>query len=332
MANQDQVPPHEQETLKDNSFRSTTAVWPPPPRPRQRRRALPSLIGIVLATVALLLIVSGLGFIIFTTSAQYNKTLHTQATSEARLTARANATNLALTQQVTDQALATQQAHIYATATALAGGTATAQVNGETVTATASALQNLLSQDTSGTPTFNDPLSDTSGNNGWDTNINAQGNTGCQFNNGVYFALETQRGFLQPCFAEASNFGNCVYQVTMTIDQGDQGGIIFRANSAKTQYYLFRVGIDGSYTLERYNNSQLTTLSRGFSSAIATGTGQSNTLAVIADKSTLSLFANSTYIASTTDSTLTSGQIGVAALDFTLPTNVEFSNAQVWTL
>jgi hypothetical protein len=118
----------------------------------------------------------------------------------------------------------------------------------------------------------------------------------------------------------------------MTIDQGNQGGLIFRANSAKSQYYLFRVGTDSSYTLERYNNSQLTTLSSGFSIAIATGIGQSNTLAMIADKSTLNLFANSTYIATATDSTFTSGQIGVVALDFTLPTNVEFSNAQVWTL
>ena len=73
-------------------------------------------------------------------------------------------------------------------------------------------------------------------------------------------------------------------------------------------------------------------MSSGFSVAIATGTGQSNTLAVIANKSTLSLFANSTYIASMTDSALSSGQIGVVALDFTLPTDVEFSNAQIWTL
>lgn len=73
-------------------------------------------------------------------------------------------------------------------------------------------------------------------------------------------------------------------------------------------------------------------MSSGFSIAIATGTGQSNTLAVIANKSTLALFANSTYIASVTDATLTAGQIGIVALDFTLPTDVEFSNAQVWTL
>ncbi len=288
--------------------------------------------SIVLITVAVLLIVGGLGAIVFAASAQYTKTLHAQATAEARLTARAHAAKLALTQQATDQALATQQAYIYATASALVGSTATAEGSSADATATAGTAENLLNQDTGGTPAFNDPLSDTSGNNGWDTNINQQGNTGCQFNNGAYHALEAMGGYFQPCLAQASNFSNFAYQVTLIIDQGDQGGIIFRANNAKAQYYLFRVGIDGSYTLERYMNNQVTTLSSGFSIAIATGLGQSNTLAVIANKNKISLFANSTYIASVTDSTLTSGQIGVVALDFTLPTDVEFSNAQVWPL
>lgn len=324
MSNADNPPPLEQAT-------PTTVAWPPPPRPRSRQR-FPTRARILLISLAGLLIAAGLGFIAFTTSTQYSRSLNTQATTEARSTARANVTKLALTQQAADQALATQQAYIYATASALVGSTATAQVSSEAATATASTLQNLLSQDTSSTPAFNDTLSDTSSNNAWDNVINPEGNTGCQFKNGVYHALEALRGFLQPCFAEASNFSNCVYQVTMTIDQGNQGGLIFRATGAKSQYYLFRAGADGSYTLERYNNKQLTTLSSGFSIAIATGVGQSNTLAVIADKSALSLFANSTYIATVTDSAFTSGQIGVVALDFTLPTNVEFSNAQVWTL
>src|SRR5579859_6782067 len=260
MSNQDNVPPHEQTTQRDPFSEPTVAVWPPPPRPRIRQRSIGAM-SIALITVALLLIVGGLGFIVFATSAQYTKTLHTQATAQARLTARANATKLALTQLATDQALATQQAYIYATASALVGSTATAQVSSEAATATASTLQNLLSQDTSSTPAFKDALADTSSNNAWDTIINPEGNTGCQFKNGAYHALEALRGFLQPCLAEASNFSNCVYQVTMTIDQGNQGGLIFRATGAKSQYYLFRIGTDGSYTLERYNNKQLTTLS-----------------------------------------------------------------------
>src|SRR5579871_2281982 len=102
MSSQDNVPPHEQITQRDPFSQPTEAAWPPPPRPRGRQSS-PGVVSIVLITIALLLIVSGLGFIVFTTFAQYNKTLHTQATAEARLTARANATKLALTQQVTNQ-------------------------------------------------------------------------------------------------------------------------------------------------------------------------------------------------------------------------------------
>ena len=331
MSSQDDVPPHEQRTLRDPFSQPTEPVWPPPPRPRGRQ-AYPGTMSIVLITIALLLIASGLAFIVSTTYAQYDKALHTEATAEAALTARANSTQLALTQQVTNQALATQQAYIYATASALVGSTATAQGNSAAATAAAGTMENLLSRDTGGTPAFNDALSDNSSNNGWDTIINSQGNTGCQFNNGAYHALEAMHGFLQPCFAETSNFSNFVYQVTLIIDQGDQGGIIFRANIAKSQYYLFRVGTDGSYTLERYSNTGVTTLSSGFSAAIATSAGQANTLAVIAYRSTLTLFANSTYIDSVTDPTLSSGQIGAVALDFSLSTDVEFSNAEVWTL
>src|SRR5690242_20295003 len=147
MSNQDNVPPHEQITQRDPFSQPTVATWPPPPRSRRPQRS-GGVMSIALITTALFLIVGGLGAIVFATSAQYTKTLHTQATAQARLTARANATKLALTQQATNQALATQQAYIYATASAIVGSTATAQASSAAATATAGAAENLLSQDT----------------------------------------------------------------------------------------------------------------------------------------------------------------------------------------
>src|SRR5690242_9375328 len=142
MSNQDNVPPHEQTTQSDLFIQPTVATWPPPPRPRKPQRS--GVMSMVLATIALLLIVGGLGAIVFATTAQYTKKIHTEATAQARLTANANATKLALTQQATatNQALATQQAYIYATATALIGSTATAQGSSAAATATASAAEN----------------------------------------------------------------------------------------------------------------------------------------------------------------------------------------------
>ncbi len=335
MTDEEMLPPHEQTTIHDTGPGQLRGTWPPPPRPAPRQVGFPIGLTIALTTLALILIAGGFGFIIFSVTAQYNGVFHTQATVQARSTARANATVQAQAQQTelaVTQTLTSQQAGLDASATAIAASTVTARVKSDNATATVTALQDLLAQDMNGTPAVDDSLSDSASPGRWDLNINAQNNTGCQFINGNYHVKEVQYGYYQPCFAEATDFHNFVYQVTMTIDQGSQGGILFRANSAQSQYYLFRIGTDGSYTLEVYDNNHVTPLSSGFSAAILTGIGQSNTLQVIAQNSTIDLFVNSTFINSVSDSSYASGQIGVVALDYSLPTEIEFSNAQVWTL
>lgn len=341
----DNLPPNEQPTLPDirlsehdaPTLRERRAASRPRPIVGhvRRRPATAPFAPILLGSLALLLVVGGLGFVIFATTTQYTHSIQAQATRQVFATFSANRTAQAKTaqvQQATAQALATQQASIYATATAVFAGTATIQAGSDSATATAAALQTLLTKDTTSTPAFTDPLSDNSSNNQWDENINAQNNTGCAFINSAYHALEAQFGYLQPCFEQATSFSNFVYQVSMTIDSGSQGGIIFRADKAAGQYYIFRAGTDGSYMLEYYNGALYEPLASGFSQAISTGLNQSNTLAVIADKHTLSLFVNSTFIVSVTDNTFSSGEIGVIALDSSTPTDVEFSNAQLWKL
>ena len=328
---EDQTTLNEQATLGDTSLDQSGASWPPPPR-NVRRRTFPTNLTILLIILVFILIMGGLGFIIYSATLQYRTALHTQATAEAFLTM----TSLGKTQQAsqaTASTLATAQTNIFATATAVGAATATASTEASRATATVTARQNMFTQDTTGTPALNDPLSDKTGNNGWDQGTNSVGNTGCVFTGGDYHASEARLGYLQPCIAENTNFSNIAYQVQMIIDKGSQGGIIFRADSSKNQYYLFRIGSDGSYALDLYNGTnQGTTLSNGLSSNITTGLGQSNQVAVIANKNTLYLFVNQQFITSVKDSTLSSGQIGVVALDYSTPTEVEFSNAQVWQL
>jgi hypothetical protein len=55
-------------------------------------------------------------------------------------------------------------------------------------------------------------------------------------------------------------------------------------------------------------------------------------LAVVAYKGTFYLFDNQQLLTSVSDNTLISGKIGVAAIDYTAPTEAEFSNAQVWNV
>ena len=117
----------------------------------------------------------------------------------------------------------------------------------------------------------------------------------------------------------------------MTVDTGTQGGIVFRADGSQNSFYLFRIGIDGSYFLDVYKNATTSaTLTTGYSAAITPGLGQQNTVAVIAIQNTLDLYVNQQYVASVTDSSLSAGEIGVAAYDTSVPTEIEFSNAQVW--
>jgi hypothetical protein len=303
-------------------------VWPPPQQDFRRPPTLPVWVTILLIVLAIALIGGGLGLILFTATVQYRGALHAQATTSARLTAQVRLAQ----DQATAAVLSTANANIYASATAQSGATATATAAVDSATATATALGDVLRQATSGTAALDDPLSDNTRNNNWDQTNNAV-NGQCVFPGTGYHALAAQQGFFHPCFAEASNFSNFAFQVTMIIDSGKQGGIIFRANSTSTAFYLFYVDIDGRYSLDLYKSStQATTLSSGFSAAITTGLKQSNQLAVVAYNSILYLYANQQFIASIADNTLRGGKIGVAALDLKNPTEVEYTNAQVWTI
>lgn len=277
---------------------------------------------IVLIVVLLLLIIGGSGFLYYTSVYQPNQ-IHAQATatavSQVTGTAQSNATAMA-------GATGTAVAQANATATAFAQSTAQAN-------ATATALQNIYTSATSGTPTLNDPLSQQDSNN-WEVDTK-NGGGGCAFTNGAFHASMPQAGFFASCFAQASNYSNFAFQVQMNILKGDRGGIIFRADSANFKFYLFRVGQDGSYNLFLYvdnNGSHARSLIQGNTSAIHTGQNQNNTVAVVARNANLYLYVNQLYIASVSDNTFGSGQIGLFAEDQKNPTEVAFSNLKIWTL
>ncbi|MEO7018823.1 MAG: hypothetical protein ABI234_01565 [Ktedonobacteraceae bacterium] len=309
-------------------------AWPPPPRPLPRQGPSKTTRVLTIA-LAVLLVVGGLSAIIYATTNQYGLVVGAQRRLDVNATVRsqvASQATLVSSLQATAQPLATTQAGVYASATAQDQSTATTQAAQDQATATATTLGNLLTQDTTSTPTLNDPLSDNSLNNGWDEVTADNQSTGCTFTGTAYEVQEGRQGFFQPCFATATTFTNFVYQVSMTMNSGSQGGMIFCANKSKGQYYLFRIDINGGYALELYNNGKYILLVHGTNAAITTGVSSSNTLTVIANKGTFSLFVNTTYVDSASDTTLSGGQIGMAVIDRTLPTTVDFSNAEVWKL
>ena len=232
-------------------------------------------------------------------------------------TAHANATSTA-------QTVATSQAQVNATSTAIVQATAQAQ-------ATQTALQNIYTQATSGNPIINDPLSAQDGFN-WDV-YNGTSGGGCAFQGGAYHS-STPVGYYTPCFAAYTNFSNFACQVQVTIISGHFGGIAFRANSANNTAYLFRIGTDGSYLLERVasNLTNDTTLTSGTSPVITTGNNQSNLLAVLVRGNDIYLYVNKQYVDHASDGTYQSGQIGVFSDSDTAGSEAVFSHLQVWKL
>ncbi len=216
-----------------------------------------------------------------------------------------------------------------ATATAQASATAAAS-------ATATALQAIYSQATSGNPTLNDSLN-APGNNSWDrlaaSNSTASGS--CAYTGGAYHSNMPTKGYFQPCYAQTPTFSNFAYQVQMTITQGDEGGILFRANPANSKFYLFRISQSGAYDLYLYIDNQGThakNLLSNSSALIKQGLNQTNTITVVARGGNLYFYINGQYLDSVSNNMFTSGKIGVFGESNNNPTDVAFNNAQVWTV
>jgi hypothetical protein len=143
----------------------------------------------------------------------------------------------------------------------------------------------------------------------------------------------TTKGFFQPCYSQITA-GNFALQVQMMIVQGDEGGVVFRANNSASTFYLFRISQSGAYDLYLYVDSQgshARHLLSGSSGIINTG-NQTNTITVIADGGNLYFYVNQQYLDGTSDTNYPSGQIALFGESDTNPTDVAFSNLKIWTI
>ncbi|MDQ2905885.1 MAG: hypothetical protein ABI456_12880 [Ktedonobacteraceae bacterium] len=225
---------------------------------------------------------------------------------------------------------ALRPAQLRAQATAVVGATATGWAYA-TATRQAITPQMIYQQATHGTPMLNDPLSSQESSY-WRALQRANGS--CAFADGTYHVLSPRKNSFFFCAAWPV-FNNFAYQVQMTIVKGDGGGIVFRANPVAATCYLFTVSQDGHYTLNLFvNNSpdHIQSLTGNDSPLIHSGLHQSNLLTVIVRGGSINLYINTQYIATVSDDTFTIGSVGVAAIDYSHPTEVTFSHAQVWSL
>ena len=278
------------------------------------------MLTILLSSIIAILVIISSGALFYVGAYQPNQ-IHAQATATSVAIANLNTTATAQVRRGTQvQATATSQAQTRATSV---------------VTGTRTALQNAFNKTTDATPVLADSLESPS-NNQW-TQHNYHDKAGhfagsCGFTNGSYHVVTTP-SFLQFCPATVTNFANLAYQVQLTMLHGNSGGLVIRADANGSGYY-FRISTDGKYlvwrvdaTQDYYNKTPIVT---GQSAAVMTGNNAINILTIIATGPRLSLYVNSQYVNSASDSTYSSGQIGVYVESDTAGAEATFRNAKVW--
>ena len=176
---------------------------------------------------------------------------------------------------------------------------------------------------------LNDPLSDNSLGYFWGEGSDSGGS--CGFSGGEYHTIVRISGQIRYCPAGATNFSNFVYEVQVTIIQGDAAGIVFRVEDTSQAYYFFEINTQGQYVFGIYNSNGALPSKTSFSAAINTAYDQMNVLGVVANGSQFDLYVNHQKIDSVADASYSQGEVGVGVSDDTNPTEATFTNAKVWT-
>gem|GEM_PF-2120728 len=180
-----------------------------------------------------------------------------------------------------------------------------------------------------GTLVLNDPIHDNSKGSRWDEGTITNAGT-CGFTGGAYHLHPLVKGLI--CVPEASNLilSSLVFEVKLTITQGDQAAVIVRLNQTNGTGYYFYITIAGTYSL--CSNTCTKPLISGSISAINKGLNQTNLVALVASGSTISTYVNNQFIASANESANTQGQLGIEAYSSSGPGDVVASDARAWKL
>jgi len=194
--------------------------------------------------------------------------------------------------------------------------------------------QSLYNQTTQRTPTLNDALTGPD-NYGWD-NYSQGGNTSCSFFGNAYHS-KAGPGYFSPCYAKATNYSDFIFQAQVAPVSGHSAGIVLRADSTNDKGYRFRISTDGTYILNKFffnsaGQPQQTILASGQSPLIVSSANQPNLVAAIGQGTSIYLFVNNKYLDRASDSTYSSGQVGVYVDSDASEVEAAFRNARVWKL
>jgi hypothetical protein len=175
---------------------------------------------------------------------------------------------------------------------------------------------------------YSDPMQINSGN--WA--VQSEQNGSSLFFNGSY-QISAKSPWFYDSINPTTDFTTFAFEAQVRITQGDEGGILLRANAKTGNYYFFWVSQDQTYGFEiwqHYNFSNI--LANSSHTAIHDGFNHPNTVAVVAQRNTFTLYVNKQFIDTVTDkdSSLSQGSVGLQVDALIHPTQALFSNLKVW--
>jgi eukaryotic-like serine/threonine-protein kinase len=253
--------------------------------------------------------------------------ISTRATVEVQKkipTATPNLTATAMAAQA-----ATVTARVQETATVLAGMTVTAE-------AKASATAGVILTATSGKPVYLDVLNNA--NNANTVEANWDQNSKCVFGSDGYHVKEGTDW--HGCKESSNTYQNVTIAVNTRILSGLSGGLFFRVSTdvfGEYSGYLFEITATGKYRISLFSqriSATITPLKNWTSSpALRQGYAANNTLQVIAQGNSLSLYANGVFLVQLADSTYTSGLIAFfATTDGIKQADVVYGNLKAYPM
>lgn len=108
-------------------------------------------------------------------------------------------------------------------------------------------------------------------------------------------------------------------------------GIVWRANTDGTAYYVFTVNGAGQYVVSLYKDSKYTNLIPYTSSTVVKTAAEPNRFLVVARESQFYFYLNDQYIGQVSDATIDSGSVGLFLYNETPNLQVAFDALTVWT-
>jgi hypothetical protein len=170
---------------------------------------------------------------------------------------------------------------------------------------------------------------------GWD--VFDEDNTTASYAAGEYRVGVFQDSYMAWGNPKDQQFDNVVVEVDARTEEGpldNNYGILVRYQPDGNSFYWFEISADGYYSVDILNADEWDGLVDWVESdAINQGIGATNHIMVVCSGDQFSFYVNGTYLTGVSDSTFSSGNIGLAVGTFDEPgAIVHFDNLQVHSI